>query len=70
LAGALASWGGLLAVVAFFAVMHLAGRPYADLETHRLVVAGVEILREYALYFALPVSLLGFVVGSLLGRRR
>lgn len=70
LAGALASWGGLLAVVVFFVIMHLWGAPYADLETRRLTVAGVEILREYALFFALPASALGFVTGSILGRRR
>ncbi len=69
LAGALSSWGGLLAVVVFFAVMHFGGTPHADLDTRRLTAAGVEIFREYALYFALPVSALGFVVGSILGRR-
>jgi SSS family solute:Na+ symporter len=70
LAGALASWGGLLAVAVFFAVMHVAGTPHADLETRRLTVGGVEIFREYALFFALPVSALGFVAGSILDRGR
>jgi Na+/proline symporter len=69
LAGALSSWGGLLAVGAFFAIMHVWGTPYADLDTRRLTVAGVDIFREYALFFALPVSALGFLAGSVLGRR-
>ncbi|HXG05562.1 MAG TPA: sodium:solute symporter family protein [Candidatus Binatia bacterium] len=70
LAGALASWGGLGAVAIFYAVLHVAGTPHAALETRRLAVGEVEILREYALFFALPVSVLGFLVGSILGRRR
>jgi Na+/proline symporter len=70
LAGALSSWGGLLAVAVFFAVMHVAGTPYADLDTRRLTVAGVDVFREYALFFALPVSALGFVAGSIMGRQR
>ena len=70
LAGALAAWGGLAAVAALFAVRHVGGTPYADLETRRLTVAGVEVLREYALFVALPVSALGYVAGTFLGRRR
>jgi Na+/proline symporter len=70
LAGALASWGGLGAVGVFFAIMHVGGVPDAVLETRRLGVAGVDVLREYALFFALPVSALGYLVGTLLGRRR
>ena len=70
LGGALASWGGLSAVAVFFAVLHVGGTPYADLETRRLTVAGVEILREYALFFALPVSGLGYLAGAMLDRRR
>jgi hypothetical protein len=69
LAGALASWGGLGAVAVFFLVMHVGGTPYAELETRRLTVAGLEVLREYALFFALPVSALGYVAGTILGRR-
>jgi Na+/proline symporter len=70
LGGALASWGGLSAVAVFFAVLHVGGTPYAELETRRLTVAGVEILREYALFFALPVSVLGYLAGAMLDRRR
>jgi Na+/proline symporter len=70
LAGALSSWGGLLAVTAFFAVMHVWGMPYQELETRRLTVAGVDLLREYALFVALPVSAVGFVAGSMIGRPR
>ena len=70
LAGALSSWGGLAAVAAFFAVMHVWGVPDADLETRRLTLGGLAIYREYALFFALPVSALGFVLGAIVGRPR
>lgn len=70
LEGTLSSGGGLLAVAAFFGAMHVWGAPYDELETLRLTVAGVEVLREYALFAALPVSLAGFAVGAWLERRR
>jgi SSS family solute:Na+ symporter len=69
LAGTLSSAGGLLAVTAFYVAFQLWGRPQAELETLSLMVAGVDVLREYALFFALPVSALGFLAGALLGRR-
>lgn len=69
-AGTLASWGGLGAVAAFFLVLHVWGEPYPGLETRRLVVGGVEVLHEYALFFTLPVSAAGYLVGLVVGRRR
>jgi Na+/proline symporter len=69
LAGALATWGGLSAVVVFYAVLHVWGAPDLDLETRRMEVGGVAVLREYALFAALPVSALGYVLGRVLGRR-
>ena len=42
--------------------------PDLDLETHRMQVAGVTLLREYAMFAAVPVSALGFVIGRVLGR--
>jgi SSS family solute:Na+ symporter len=70
LAGALASWGGVSAVVAFYAVLHVWGVPDLDLETRRMQIGDLTLLREYALFAALPVSAIGQVVGCLLGRRR
>jgi hypothetical protein len=70
LAGTLSSWGGLGAVAVFFLVLRLWGEPYPGLESRRLVVAGVEVLHEYALFFTLPVSALGYLVGAAVGRRR
>lgn len=69
LAGTLSAWGGLLAVAAFFVVMDLWGVPHEELETRALSVGGLELLREYALFFALPVSALGYLAGATLGRR-
>lgn len=69
LAGTLATWGGLAAVMVFFVVMEVWGAPYADLDTRILRLQGVAIFREYALFFALPVSALGYLVGSAAGRR-
>jgi hypothetical protein len=69
LAGSLASWGGLSAVVAFYAVLHVWGAPDLDLETRRMELGGLTLLREYALFAALPVSAAGYVLGRNLGRR-
>ena len=69
LAGALASWAGLSAVVAFYTVLHVWGAPDLDLETRRMELGGLTLLREYALFAALPVSALGYTLGRVLGRR-
>lgn len=69
LAGALASWAGLSAVVAFYTVLHVWGAPDLDLETRRMELGGLTLLREYALFTALPVSALGYVLGRVLGHR-
>jgi hypothetical protein len=70
LAGALASWGGLAAVMLFYAVIDVWGAPDLDLETRRMELAGLTLLREYALFVAVPVSALGWAAGQVLGRRR
>lgn len=67
--GTLSSCGGLVAVTVFYGAMHVWGAPYDELETLRLTVGGLEVLREYALFFALPVSLAGFALGAWLERR-
>ncbi len=70
LAGTLSAWSGLLAVIVFFAVMHVWGTPDAGLETRRLRLYGHDVLREYALFAAVPLSALGYLAGALVGRRR
>jgi SSS family solute:Na+ symporter len=70
LAGTLSSWGGLAAVITFYVVVDVWGAPDLDLETRRLELAGLTLLREYALFVAVPVSALGWIGGHVLGRRR
>ncbi|MGH7400781.1 MAG: sodium:solute symporter family protein [Candidatus Rokuibacteriota bacterium] len=70
LAGALSTWGGLAAVVVFYTAVHIWGAPDLDLETRRMDIGGVTLLREYALFAAVPVSLLGYLLGRALGRPR
>jgi SSS family solute:Na+ symporter len=70
LAGALSTWGGLAAVLLFYGAVHVWGEPDVDLETRAMEVAGVTLLREYALFVAVPVSAAGYLVGRWLGRLR
>lgn len=70
LAGTLSTLGGLVAVAAFYLVMGVWGTPDAALETLRLPVGDFDVLREYALFVALPVSALGYLAGAILGARR
>ncbi len=69
LAGTLSAWGGLGAVAVFFVVMDIWGVPHEGLETRALSVGDVELFREYALFFALPISWLGYIAGATLGKR-
>lgn len=69
LAGTLASWGGLAAVGVFFALLEVWGAPYADLDTRVMRLGDLEIFREYALFFGLPISALGYLLGALVSRR-
>lgn len=68
LAGTLSACGGLLAVLLFFVALEIWGAPYGELETRAMTVRGFQVLREYALFVALPVSALGYVIGALVGR--
>jgi Na+/proline symporter len=70
LAGACASFGGLLSFVASYAVITGLGDRDDDLATWKLTIAGTEVLAEYALWVALPVSGLGYLVGRFTGRPR
>jgi SSS family solute:Na+ symporter len=70
LAGALSTWGGLAAVVVFYTAVHIWGAPDLDLETRGMDIGGVTLLREYALFVAVPVSLLGYLAGRAFGRSR
>jgi Na+/proline symporter len=79
LAGLLGSAFGLLGLVVFYAVVFTQGSkdPLEESYVLRLGATaaggeggGVEIWQDSAVLFALPVSLVGFVVGQMLGRPR
>jgi SSS family solute:Na+ symporter len=70
LAGTLSTLGGAAAIALFYGAFAAWGVPYPELETLALRVAGVDVLREYALFFALPVSAAGYLAGAALGRPR
>lgn len=67
LAGRLASLAGLAGLAVFYAAIHALGDFHAPEETWILQLAGIEIWREYAVLFALPVSVAGFVAGQVMG---
>jgi SSS family solute:Na+ symporter len=72
LAGLLSSAGGFLSVALFYLLVSQAGTHNEEYDTYiltlRLGSRSIEIWQEYALLVSLPISLLGFVAGSLLGR--
>ncbi len=71
LAGTLSCATGLAATIVFYLGIPLLGAPNDIYGTHiwSFQFAGVsfDIWQEYALYFTLPMSLLGFLAGNLLG---
>jgi Na+/proline symporter len=69
-AGLAGSLAGLGALAVFYLVIHGLGEPFAEEETYIFRFGGVEIWREYAVLFALPVSGLGFLAGQAWGARR
>jgi Na+/proline symporter len=61
-AGLLALAGGLVALIIFYAFIYAFG-VYEE-ESYVWRVAGMQIWREYAVLFSLPVSFLGFLIGQ------
>jgi SSS family solute:Na+ symporter len=71
LAGTLSCATGLVTTILFYVAIPLLGTPNATYGTHiwsfQLVGVSFDIWQEYALYFTLPMSMLAFLVGNLLG---
>ncbi len=72
LAGTLSCATGLVATISFYVGVALLGAPNDTYGTYiwSFQVAGVsfDVWQEYALYFTLPMSFLGFLAGNLLGK--
>jgi SSS family solute:Na+ symporter len=72
-AGLASSLTGLVVVIAYYVVVHTFGVFDTEWSTQILTVeAGrlrVELWQEYALLFALPASVVAYVLGALLGRK-
>ena len=69
LQGTLSTIGGLSACILFFVAMGIWGEPEPDLETYKMSIFNVTILQEYALFFSLPISALGFWIGGMIRRK-
>ncbi|MCX7886305.1 MAG: sodium:solute symporter family protein [Verrucomicrobiae bacterium] len=67
-AGLWASVCGLVALVAFQIFIHTQGTWNEEEQSYVFVKGAFEIWREYAVLFALPASLAGFVLGQFTGR--
>jgi len=68
--GICSSLFGLATIAAYYALTHLFGRAENDsyVITVRVFSHSLELWREYGLFFALPASILGFLLGSVLSR--
>ena len=71
LAGLLSTATGFVSAVAFYLAVHHWGALDEQYATHiwtvRLAGRPIEIWQEYALFFSLPMSLVGFLLGTLVG---
>ncbi len=70
--GFLSSFFGLLAIVLFYTLVSLMGFAENDSYVLRLSFLGqpVNVWREYSLFFALPISMLGFLIGYMITASR
>jgi SSS family solute:Na+ symporter len=72
LAGLLSCATGLASAVAYYLLVHGTGTRSEEYATYivKLTLGGqtIELWQEYAIFFSLPLSLAGFIVGNLLGR--
>jgi solute:Na+ symporter, SSS family len=66
LAGAVAGFAGL---IAFYALLLTRGEYDGEQETYVWRVAGWEVWQDYAVICTLPVSLVGYLLGNVFGRR-
>jgi hypothetical protein len=72
LAGVLSCAVGLVSVIAYYVGLSLIGvenEVYGTyIWTFSILGVSISLWQEYALFFSLPMSLLGFVLGNLLSR--
>jgi hypothetical protein len=66
MAGAVAGFAGL---IAFYGLLMTLGAYDVDQETYVWRVAGVEVWQDYAVLCTVPVSLVGYALGNMFGRR-
>lgn len=69
-AGFASALGGALALAAFYSLLLSKGEFVEARGSYRWSVGGLEIWREYAVLFAVPVSAIAFFFGQFWGRRR
>jgi SSS family solute:Na+ symporter len=70
LAGLLASVFGVVGLIAFYVFIFTQGVRDDMEETYVWRIGAIEIWQDCAVFFALPVSFMGFIVGQILGRPR
>lgn len=67
-AGYWGALGGLAGVVAFYGLLFTLGEYDVNEETYVWRVGGAEIWQDYAALVAIPISLVGYALGNLLGK--
>ncbi|MEX2171873.1 MAG: sodium:solute symporter family protein [Pirellulales bacterium] len=68
-AGLWGSVAGLVGLVVFYLLVFTQGTRDPEHEKHVWIIAGVQVWQDYAALCALPVSLIGFVLGNQFGRQ-
>jgi SSS family solute:Na+ symporter len=68
-AGFLGAAFGLVGMVAFYGLLFTLGTKDMEQESFVLRFGGVELWQDYAALCAIPVSLLGYALGNVFGRR-
>ncbi len=73
LAGLLGCAAGFAGVVGYYVLVHFLGELNEQYETYiwnfTLGDRRISLWQEYAIFFSLPLSFIGFIVGNLLGRK-
>lgn len=69
LAGLCGAAAGLAGLIVFYAMIYWNGAPDDESDSILWTVQGLDLYREYAVLFALPLSAIGFGIGHLFGRR-
>jgi len=71
MSGVLSCLFGLVSVIVYYLAIPMLGEPNEVFGTHiwtfQIGDASISLWQEYGLYFSLPISLLGFLIGNLIG---